>query len=51
MEGISIMIYIIKIIYDRVLRPLLKKAVEDPDEKWDDHVLHIIDKIFDHKED
>jgi len=35
--------------YSMILRPLLVKAVDDPDEEWDDLVLAIIDGIFGYK--
>ena len=35
--------------YKMILRDLLKKAIEDPDEEWDDIVLAICDSIFNYK--
>ena len=32
--------------YRMILRSLLLKAVDDPDEQWDDILLSIVDKIF-----
>jgi len=32
--------------YREVLRDLLKKAINDPNEEWDDVVLEVMDKLF-----
>ncbi len=32
--------------YGTILRPLLKKAIDDPQEDWDDIALEICDRIF-----
>ena len=32
--------------YGSILRPLLKKAIDDPAEEWDDLVLEICDRLF-----
>lgn len=37
-------------IYSKILRDLLVKAVSDPDEEWDDVVLKIVDDIFNYGE-
>jgi len=39
---------LLKQIYKTILRPLLVKAIDDPDEDWDDVVLSIVDKLFDY---
>jgi len=36
-------------VYAEVLRPLLVKAIEDPNEVWDDVILGMIDRLFDYK--
>lgn len=33
-------------VYAQVLRPLLVKAIDDPDEEWDDMILGIVDRLF-----
>ena len=38
-----------KVIYKMVLRDLLMRAIDDPDQEWDDWVLGICDKIFDYQ--
>lgn len=35
--------------YVEILRDLLVKAIDDPDEEWDDMVLNILDRIFNYK--
>lgn len=34
-----------------LIRPLIEKAVADPDEQWDDWMMDLLDKIFDFKKD
>jgi len=33
-------------LYKSILRDLLKKAINDPDNDWDDFVLGLCDKVF-----
>lgn len=33
--------------YGLILRPLLIKAITDPNEEWDDVALQICDRLFD----
>ena len=35
-----------KMLYKMVLRDLLIKAIDNPNEEWDDWVLSIADKVF-----
>lgn len=43
-------IYIILgMVYSTILRGLLKKAVDDPEEEWDEMLLDILDRLFGHK--
>jgi len=35
--------------YTEILRDLLIKAINDPNEIWDDMVLDILDRLFDYK--
>lgn len=41
---------LIKTVYSKILRPLLVKAIDDPEEEWDDVLLRIIDRIFEYPE-
>ena len=41
---------IVKMVYKTILRPLLVKAIADPEEVWDDFVLKIVDRVFDYSE-
>ena len=34
--------------YKLILRDLLKKAIDDPNEEWDDFTLAFLDKLFDY---
>jgi hypothetical protein len=36
--------------YANILRDLLKKAIEDPENDWDDAVLHVLDNLFDYSQ-
>jgi hypothetical protein len=47
---IAVIYKILCMIYAQLLRPLIKKAVDDPNEQWDDMLMEIIDKLFDYKE-
>jgi hypothetical protein len=33
-----------------MLRDLVKKAVDDPNEEWDDVLLSVLDRLFNYKE-
>jgi len=46
-----ILFNVAKMLYSGIFRNLLKKAVDDPNEEWDDIVLDMCDRIFDYKED
>jgi hypothetical protein len=35
--------------YATLLRDLVKKAVDDPKEEWDDVLLNVMDRLFDYK--
>lgn len=39
---------LIKIAYALILRPLVVKAIDDPDSDIDDFVMEILDRIFDY---
>ena len=40
----------LQLVYADILRPLLIKAIDDPDSEADEFALSIIDKLFDYKE-
>ena len=46
----NIILTILKAIYP-MMRPILKKAVNDPDQEWDDLLMSILDKVLGHEED
>ena len=35
--------------YSMILRGVLKKAIDDPDQEWDDWVLSFCDKLFNYE--
>ena len=35
--------------YAEILRELLKKAIDNPNEEWDDIVLDMLDKLFNYQ--
>lgn len=37
---------LIKKFYAKLLRPLIVKLIDDPNEEWDDHVLALLDELF-----
>lgn len=39
---------LIKFAYKLVLRPLVKKAIDDPDSEIDDFVLKLLDNLFEY---
>ena len=39
---------LMKIAYKMILRDLLKSAIDDPSQEWDNLVLDMLDKIFDY---
>lgn len=42
-------IMIMKAAYRYLLRGLIKSAVDNPDENWDDTLMEILDRLFDYK--
>ena len=38
-------------IYKSFLRDIIKKVIDDPNEKWDDKVMEVLDDIFDYVSD
>ena len=41
---------ILKAVYRHMLRALILKAIDDPDEDWDDAAMDIMDRLFDYEE-
>jgi hypothetical protein len=41
---------IIKLVYKVFLRPLVKKAIDDPDSEIDDFIMARLDALFEYKE-
>lgn len=45
-----VLIYtLLKQVYANLLRPLLVKAIDDPEEEWDEIVLKMVDGLFGYK--
>ena len=42
----TILFNILKLIYPRYIRPVLSKAIDDPDSEWDEILMGIVDRIF-----
>jgi len=40
---------IIKMVYKIILKPLVLKAIDDPDSEIDDFVMEILDRIFEYE--
>ena len=45
----NVILMILKAIYP-TMRPILKKAVNDPDQDWDDVLMSVLDKILGYEE-
>ncbi len=41
---------LVRTVYAKILRPLLVKAIDDPNETWDDVVLAMVDRLFQYPE-
>lgn len=39
---------LVKQLYATLLRPILLKAVDDPDVQWDDWLMKFVDNIFEY---
>ena len=48
MVKISIIYALLKQAYGLILRPLVQKAIEDPDSEIDDFVMELLDRLFDY---
>jgi hypothetical protein len=49
MNYASVVLVVIGALY-KVMRPILKKAVDDPKEEWDDRLMQACDALFGWKE-
>jgi len=38
--------FLAKFLYKHILRDILIKAIDDPEEEWDDAVLAVLDRVF-----
>ena len=47
---IAALMAIARMAYKLILRDLLKKAIDDPNEEWDEMVLSILDSVFGYTE-
>jgi hypothetical protein len=36
--------------YSAILRSVLQKAIDDPEEEWDELIIEICDRIFDYSD-
>lgn len=43
---LAVIMKVMSMLYSQILRDLLRKAIDDPDQEWDDFVLGLCDKIF-----
>ncbi|GAI23057.1 unnamed protein product [marine sediment metagenome] len=41
---------LIKVAYAELIRPVLFKAIDNPDVEWDDFLMTRLDDLFDYKE-
>ncbi len=40
---------VMKVVYRHLLRPFILKAIDNPDENWDETAMEILDRLFDYK--
>lgn len=45
------LLMVLKVLYAQLLRPLIKRAIDDPDEEWDDFAMEIFDRLFNYQGD
>ena len=43
-------VYMISRIMYQITRPILLKAIDDPDEEWDDFLMQLCDSVFGYTE-
>ena len=41
---------VIKMVYAKLIRPILKKAIDDPNAVWDDWLMRFVDNLFEYDE-
>lgn len=39
----------VRLMYSMVLRGLIKGAINDPDDEWDEQVLEVLDRVFNYE--
>lgn len=42
----AVILKVVSMLYSQILRDLLKKAIDNPEEEWDEFVLELCDKLF-----
>lgn len=40
--------FIVKMVYSMILRPLVKKAIDDPDSEIDEFAMQLLDNLFEY---
>lgn len=44
------LLMILRTVYSYFLRELIKRAIDDPNEIWDDSLMEIMDRLFGYEE-
>ena len=47
---LALILKFMSVAYRMILRDLLKKAIDDPNEEWDDMILKMLDSLFGYEE-
>lgn len=42
----TMLMAMLRLIYPKYMRPVLFKAVDDPEAEWDEIIMSIVDRIF-----
>ena len=42
----SLILQVLSYIYSTMMRPVLVKAINDPEQEWDDVALEVVDRVF-----
>lgn len=42
----NIVLEVLGVVYSKVIRDLLVKAINDPDKTWDDTLIALLDRVF-----
>lgn len=40
---------LLEVIYAKMIRPILLKAIDDPEQEWDDVMMTVVDRIFNYQ--